>query len=176
MVVYMRKCPSNPSDFRFSEFQGAGNPKVQTRNIGIPGDVYLDTDNHKIWYFNDSWIEWRQITHDATHPKDPTYFLAPMEDSFEWLHVRFYGEALAKAYSIFNGTIDPTLIVTLYSSRLIQKAHQQPVPTQQEPLAKKSRKFPDDDQRPYTKKPRVELDDRFLDCGTQFPANSPVVN
>jgi hypothetical protein len=99
---------------KFTEYRGRVRPHCVTLKIGRPGDVYLDLEELKVWYYTDQWILWDGLDRKHIHPTDKTRFLAPGRRSFNWENLGLYAQAKVDAREIFGRKYSPKDVIAGY--------------------------------------------------------------
>jgi hypothetical protein len=82
---------------KFTEFRAPGISSEQWRASGVPGDIFIDTEEYQIWYFEDQWVRWKKIKDQYKHPNYPDRILVPLDTCFGWSHSSLILDATLRA-------------------------------------------------------------------------------
>jgi len=114
--IQTRLCSPTAGSLTYHEFRGSGPPSECT---GTPGDVYLDIQGLRVWYFTNTWVEWQCLSRNAVHPSDLAFILVPTVTMFSWVHSAIYASAKVQAKTTFGHKFSPSMIVQRYLAQEI---------------------------------------------------------
>jgi hypothetical protein len=81
----------------FTQYHASHSPFHGHRLSPHPGDIFVNTQDLKVWYYTDEWIQWTKISKDARHPKYQDRVLVPEMTGLQWTHASLFLDATIRA-------------------------------------------------------------------------------